>query len=107
MNARPFKPQYLKYVEKLDGQRVSLIGHMRPLGGEKGGEISSFLLTEYAIGCWFCELPDATSMMMVELKDGAEVTRNAIRVEGVFKLNRDDPEAYLFRLTDAKVKVAD
>ncbi len=105
--ARPFKPQFLKYLQKLDGKRVTLLGHMRPHGNEKGGEVTSFLFTEYPVGCWFCEVPDAMSLVFVELADGAAITRNAIRVEGVLKLNASDPEAYLFRIEDAKVKVAD
>lgn len=105
--ARPFRPQFLKYVQQLDGQRVLLHGHMRPLDGGKGGNVTSFLLTEYAIGCWFCEIPDPMSLVYVELKDSAEVTRDAIQVEGILRLNRDDPEAHLFRLEAAIVKVAD
>lgn len=105
--ARPFKPQYLDYVSKLDGKRVALVGNMRPLGGEKNGEIESFLLTEYAVGCWFCDIPDATGLAYVDLKTPAEVSRNAVKVEGVLKLNRDDPENYLFKIVDAVVKVAD
>lgn len=104
---RPFKPKHLAYVEKLDGLKVTMTGAMRPTGGEKGGELSSFILTEYAVGCWFCDVPDAVSMVFVDLKDGAEITRDTIKVEGTFKLNRGDPEDYLFRLVEAKVKVAD
>lgn len=104
---RPFKPKFLNYVEALDGLKVQMIGSMRPVSGEMGGEVTSFLLTEYAIGCWFCDVPDATSMVIIDLKEGVDVTRNAIKVEGTFQLNRKDPEDYLFRIIDAKVRVAD
>jgi hypothetical protein len=105
--ARPFKVQALDYVVKLDGKRVSLTGFMRPLEASKAGDVSAFILTEYAVGCWFCENPEPNGIIAVELKDAVESTRNAVRVEGVFELNRSDPEAYLFRLKEAKVSVAD
>ncbi|CAN5574778.1 hypothetical protein BH11PLA2_BH11PLA2_45220 [soil metagenome] len=105
--ARPFKVDTLKYVKDLDGKRVTLIGYMRPLEAGKAGDVSAFLLTEYAIGCWFCDVPDATGIVYVELKESTEPSRNALRVEGVLEVNTTDPEAYLFRIKDAKVVVAD
>ena len=104
---RPFKPQFLKHVDGLDGKRVSLLGYMRPMEGGKSGDVTAFLLTEYSIGCWFCEMPDATGIVVVELKEPSELTRNAIRVEGTLKLNRTDTEAWLVRLENAKIKIAD
>jgi Flp pilus assembly protein TadD len=105
---RKFPPAYLKYVEQLDGRRVSLVGFMRP-ARDAGPDLTAFLLTEYPIGCWFCESPDPTGIVTVELAAGAaaEFTRAAIKVEGVFKLNKTDPEGFLFTLTEAKLGVAD
>jgi tetratricopeptide (TPR) repeat protein len=105
---RKFPPAYLKYLEQLDGKRVSLVGFMRPTTDGKA-ELTGFLMTEYAVGCWFCESPDPTGIVNVELAAGhtAEYGRSAIKVVGVLKLNRSDPEGYLYTLTEAKVGVAD
>jgi hypothetical protein len=105
---RKFPPAYLKYVEQLDGKRVALVGYMRP-ARDGGPDLTAFLLTEYPIGCWFCESPDPTGVVTVELAAGAaaEFTRAAVKVEGVFKLNRTDPEAFLFTLAEAKLGAAD
>lgn len=105
--ARPFNPQLLSYVAALDGRRVSLLGHMRPVGGEKAGQVAVFILTEFPIGCWFCDVPEPTNMIFIELKNEAEITRNAVRIEGVFHVNRDDPEDYLFRISEAVIRLAD
>jgi hypothetical protein len=105
---RKFPPGYLKYVEQLDGKRVALVGFMRPSRSD-GPELTAFLLTEYPVGCWFCESPDPSGIVDVQLAEGrtAEFTRSAVKIEGTFKLNRTDPEDFLFTLTDAKLSAAD
>jgi tetratricopeptide (TPR) repeat protein len=101
---RRFPPTYLPFVDKLDGRRVTVTGHVRP-GGDAGG----FLLTEYPVGCWFCETPDPTALVNVEPSAGTptDAGRTAVTVTGTLRLNRTDPEGYLFRLTDATVKRSD
>ena len=105
---RKFPPEYLKYVQDLDGKRVALVGHMRPAAGA-GSEPTGFLLTEFPIGCWFCESPDPTGIVNVEMATGktAPYVRTTVKVVGVFKLNRTDAESFLFTLADASLGVAD
>ena len=76
------KPTFLKYVDGLDGKTVSLTGFMQPLRDEL--ELTSFLLVEYPVGCWFCESPEVTGMINVEMKTGrkGELKKGLIRVEG-------------------------
>lgn len=106
---RKFPPAYLDYVARLHGKRVSLVGFMRPTTADGGSELAGFLLTEFPVGCWFCEAPDPTGVVSVELAAGstAAFTRDPVKVQGVLKLNRTDPEGYLFTITDAKLGVAD
>ncbi len=101
-----FKPAFPKYLEDLDGKRVVLTGFIAPAPSVDPG---SFLLTEYPIGCWFCESPDPTGMIRVDLADNAtaERSKGAVKVEGVWRLNRTDPERHLFLIANAKVAEED
>jgi hypothetical protein len=97
------RPTFAKYLEKLDGKTVALTGFMQPTRDEL--TVSAFLLLEYPVGCWFCEMPDPTGLVSVELKPGktAELKRGLVKVTGTLVLNRDNPEGYLFALKDARV----
>lgn len=102
------KPSFLKYVEQLDGRTVTVVGNMAPAGSPEA-VITGFLLTEYPVGCWFCETPGPTQVLTIELKDGetAELTRNVVKVTGTLKLNRTDPERFPFTITGARLGAAD
>ena len=71
--------------------------------------VSSFLLLEYPVGCWFCETPDPTGLLGVELKEGttADTQKGLVKVTGTLVLNHTDPEGYLFSLKDARIGEAD
>ena len=102
------RPTFLAHLEKLDGRRVEVAGHATPVGtGE--ATVGAFLLTEAAVGCWFCEVPGPTQVVRVELPDGVSVAapRGAVRVTGVLRLNRTDPEGLPVRVEEARVRAAD
>ncbi len=101
------RPTFAGYLEKLDGKTVALTGFMQSTKEEL--TVSSFLLLEYPVGCWFCETPDPTGLLNVELKPGKqmETRRGLVKVTGTLELNRTNPESYLFRLKDARVGEAD
>ncbi|MFO0851308.1 MAG: DUF3299 domain-containing protein [Gemmataceae bacterium] len=99
---------FLKHLEQLDGRRVTLTGYMTtPGAGEP--EAGGFLLTEFPVGCWFCEVPGPTQLVSVELADGttARPVRTAVRVTGVLRLNRTDPERLPVAIDGATVGPAD
>jgi tetratricopeptide (TPR) repeat protein len=104
---RHFRPTFAKYLKQLDGKMVSLSGFMQPLSEDL--EQSSFMLIEYPVGCWYCEMPEMTGIVLVELKHGksATFTRGLIKVEGKLTLNTKDPENFLFTISKAKVAEAD
>ena len=104
---KPFKLRPTPYLDKLDGLRVTITGYQFSASEEI--ELESFLLVEYPVGCWFCESPEPNGLLQVELAGGKKASRQRgpIRVSGTLKLNRDDPEDYLFRLADASVEVVD
>ncbi len=103
------KPTFLKYLDELDGKRVSVTGFMAPGAGGRGDDLANFILTENPVGCWFCETPGPTQVLVVELAAGltAEPTRQVVKITGTLKLNRTDPEQYPFTLTGAKLSAAD
>jgi hypothetical protein len=101
------RPVFLKYLEQLDGKTVTVNGFMQPLRDELA--VTSFMLLEYPVGCWFCETPEPAGLVSVELKAGkaSEFKKGLVKVTGTLTLNRTDPEAYLFTLTEARVGEAD
>jgi tetratricopeptide (TPR) repeat protein len=104
---RQFKPTFAKYLQQLDGKQISLNGFMQPLGDDL--ELTSFMLIEYPVGCWFCEVPEMTGIVLVELPAGKTTvfTRGLVKVTGQLTLNATDPENFLYILGKAKVSEAD
>ncbi len=98
---------FLKYLEQLDGKTVTITGFMQPVRDELA--VTGFLLLEYPVGCWFCETPEATGMVSVELKAGksADFKKGLVKVTGTLSLNRTNPETYLFTITDVRIGEAD
>lgn len=104
---RQFKPTFPDYLKELDGKQVSLTGFMQPIGDNL--EISSFMLIEYPVGCWYCEVPEITGIVLVEMPAGktATVTRGLVKVTGTLTLNATDPERFIFTVGKAMVGGAD
>jgi hypothetical protein len=100
---RGFKPVFPKYLQELAGKEIRLTGYVQPLGETL--ESSSFMLIEYPIGCWYCEMPDITGIVHVELAGGKtiEFDKKPITVLGKLKLNTANPEDFLFTLGEAKI----
>jgi hypothetical protein len=100
---RQFRPTFPKYLKELEGKHVTLTGFMQPLVEEL--ELSSFLVIENPVGCWYCEMPEISGMIFVELPESktAAFTRGQVRVTGRLTLNATDPEQFLFTLRDARV----
>jgi hypothetical protein len=102
-----FKPTFPSYLRQLDGKKVVMTGFMQAIGDEL--EVSAFFFIEYPVGCWFCETPETTGIVYVELPPGKSMTlkRSLVKVEGVMKLNDKDPEEFLYTIQNAKVGEAD
>jgi hypothetical protein len=104
---RNFKATFPRYLRDLGGKQVQLTGYMQPLG--EGSEVASFLLIEYPVGCWYCEMPELAGMVLVELPRGKThpISRESVRVTGRLELNFGDPERFLYSLEDAKVELVE
>jgi hypothetical protein len=100
-----FRPTFPKYLQELAGKQVSLNGFMQPLRDD----LSTFLFIEYPVGCWYCEMPETTGIVYVELPAGKTTTyqRGLVRVIGRLTLNVSDPEDFLYAIRDARVAGVD
>jgi hypothetical protein len=103
---KKFSVTAIDFVKQLDGQQVSLSGFVQPI---RADEFSEFVVTEYAVGCWFCDTPSLTQQVVVQLKDGTTTTntRELVTIVGTWKLNTTDPEQPLFTILNAKVKAVE
>ncbi len=104
---KPFKVSFPKYLKELDGKQVALTGFMYPLGEDP--DMAAFLFIEAPVGCWYCEMPETTGIIHVELPAGktARYQRGLVRIVGRLSLNADDAEDFLYAVKDAKVGALD
>jgi len=104
---RQYRPTFPRYLKELGGKQVLLSGFMQPLGEDS--DQGAFLLIEYPIGCWYCEQPDMTAIVLVELPEGKthHFTRGQIHVRGKLVLNASDPENFLYTIRDATIRQQD
>jgi hypothetical protein len=104
---RNFRPTFPRHLQSLRDHQVTLSGFMQPLTDE--AELSALMLIEYPTGCWYCEMPEVSGIVLVELPDGKAVpyTRNLVKVTGKLSLNATDPENFLYTIKDARVVESD
>jgi hypothetical protein len=104
---RKYRPTFPQYLKDLDGKRVTLTGYMQPLRDDP--DVAAFMLIEYPVGCWYCETPEPTGIVFVELPAGQTTTyvRGPVRVVGRLALNPNDPEDFLFTIRQATVAEVD
>ncbi|HWG41439.1 MAG TPA: DUF3299 domain-containing protein [Gemmataceae bacterium] len=100
---RRYRPTFPRYLKELDGKQVTVSGYMQPLGDD--ADLSAFLLIEYPVGCWYCEQPEMTAIVLVELPEGKThgYTRGQVQVRGKLVLNARDPENFLYTIREAKI----
>src|SRR5262249_36047131 len=98
---RKFNVGFARYARDLEGKTVTLTGYMQPLGDDV--EANAFMLIEYPVGCWYCETPEITNIVLVEMPSGKSkrITRGPVKVEGKLSLNGTDPENFLYTIGKA------
>jgi hypothetical protein len=104
---RLYKPTFPAYLRELDGRPVKLTGYIQPIGSDP--DMNTFLLIEYPVGCWYCEMPEITAMALIEMPAGKSwrFSREPIQVIGKLRLNSRDPEDFLYKITEANVTAAE
>lgn len=100
---RQYRPTFPRYLKDLDGKQVTLNGYLQPLGDD--ADLNAFLLVEYPIGCWYCEQPEPTAILLVELPEGKThpYTREQVKVHGKLRLNAGDPENFIYTIFDGEI----
>ena len=104
---KPFKPGFPKYLRELHGKQISMAGFMVPL--REDTEMTAFLFIESPVGCWYCEMPETTGILYVEMPAGQSATyrRGLVRIVGRLSLNPSDPEDFLYTVKNARVGALD
>jgi hypothetical protein len=104
---KPFRPVFPDYLKHLEGKQVALTGFMYPLRDDP--EAAAFMFIENPVGCWYCEMPETTGVLYVELPPGKAITvrRGLLRVEGRLTLNASDPEDFLYTIRAARIGSVD
>jgi hypothetical protein len=102
-----FRPTFAQYLKDLNGKQVALNGYMQPLG--ENSDLAVFMFIEYPVGCWYCEMPDTTGIIYVEMPKSktAIYRRSLVRVVGRLQLNATDPEDFLYAIRQARVTEVD
>jgi hypothetical protein len=104
---RKFRPSFAKYLKDLDGKTVTIMGFMQPLDAAQ--DVSMMMFIENPVGCWYCEMPEPTEILFVQMPDGKTTpfTDGMVRITGQLVLNMTDPEEFLYTIRDAKVTDVD
>jgi tetratricopeptide (TPR) repeat protein len=104
---RKFHPTFPEYLHELDGKQVAITGYMQPIG--ENDDYSKFMLIENPVGCWYCEMPDISAIVLVQpdSPEGVNYSRSPIKITGKLTLNGSDPENFLYIITKAQVAYAD
>jgi tetratricopeptide (TPR) repeat protein len=104
---RKHRPTFPKYLKELDGKLVKLTGFMQPLRDDP--EVTGFMFIEYPVGCWYCEMPESTGIVYIQIAAGKSTsfTRGLMHVVGRLSLNATDPEEFMYSIHDAKVAEVD
>jgi hypothetical protein len=99
-----FRPTFPKHLQQLDGKKVVLTGYMIPF--DDADEMSSFMLIEDPMCCLFCELPESTGRVYIELPESmtTTLTRNPVTITGRLVLNNSDPDSAFYSIVDAVVE---
>lgn len=90
-------------LEKTDGKIIEISGTAHFLGDEPPD--GPVVLVELPYGCWHCDMPGLPGLLDLRMADGESLTpsREPVRLRGRLRVNRDNPEDYLFRLEEARV----
>lgn len=101
------RPIFSPNLTEAAGKVVSLGGFMAPL--DEAGDMHLFLLLEFPIGCFYCLVPDPAGIVLVELKgrQTEPMRYDMVAVTGKLRLNFDDPEDFLYIISDAELSPAE
>ena len=91
-----YDPELLKY----DGEIVNLIGFMVPQ--EQFRDVTEFLLLPLPIECYFCQMPPAKDVVLVQLKEGetADIYKEPIIINGNWTIHEGPDNKFLYSIQE-------
>lgn len=95
-------PIFSKSVKRLEGQEITLRGYIIPTDGYKNHKEFVFSAYPYSM-CFFCGGAGPESVIEVEAKNPIQYSAEPIVIRGKLKLNEDDPNALIYKLTEVEV----
>lgn len=106
--------KYPAEIKALDSKRISILGFMAPW--EKVNDLTTFMLMPGYVGCYFCNPPAVTQVILVEQRNPEKKKRpyvnEAIVVTGTLRLftfasqHPAHQADFMYALDDAVVEVA-
>jgi hypothetical protein len=100
---------YPEELKKLEGKQVVLTGFVSPF--DDPANMKKFMLTQSAVGCFFCNPPEPNGVMLVRLPKNSKPLNwdsATLAMQGTLHLNHKsaqdpDGDGFLFTMDDAKV----
>jgi len=99
--------QFTDELLAMDGKHVDIIGFMTPLNEFRN--ISQFILLPVPIECYFCNMPPARDIILVEMAEGQEVDfihADPVLVNGHFNVFEGRAK-FFYAITDASLGPGD
>jgi uncharacterized protein len=93
-------PQFHADVQKLNQQKVKVQGWMLPL--EPGDRQKHFLLSAVPTSCNFCTPAGPEGLIEVRTSTPVRYTLEAITVEGMLAVLKDDPYGLFYRVVEGQ-----
>ena len=90
-------------LHKIDGKTIEIVGSTHFLGEEPPN--GPVVLVELPYGCWHCDMPGLPGLLNLYMAEGQNIqpSREPVRMRGKLRLNRENPEDYLFSLEEASL----
>jgi len=96
-------PTFHEKLKAKGGQHVDIVGFMVPL--EQFRNMTEFLLLPVPIECYFCRMPPARDVILVQMAKGESVGlyEEPVLINGTLKLNEGEDVKFFYELNNAKL----
>lgn len=96
------KPVFGAGAKSFAGKTIALPGYMVPF--ENGLKSKHFMLSSLPLNaCFFCGVGGPETVVEVYLKEEVTYTEKPVEVEGVLKLNDNNPDKMIYILENARI----
>ena len=84
-----------------NGQKINIVGFMVP--DEQFRNVTEFMLLPLPIECYFCQIPPAHDVMLVNLAEGqtADIFEEPVIINGTFTLHEGEGVKFFYSIENA------